>query len=423
MQPFVSLITVNFNGKKYLEPFLTSAFKQNYPSHRFEIIVVDNGSSDGSPELVKTKFPTVRLVTSDKNLGFGAANNLGMHAAKGDLFFLVNNDTLVDKKALSQLVKSFEYWNKKTKVGAVNTKLLLIDKYVPLNLRAANFVSFHVPKKYQPTNPHPYIINHGQDTLTEKMFLPFNHEITVGFKLRLKVKTPAENSYSVFLKDKLLRKSKLSTTSINISAKNIKFNCVDLVQNVGSFYFRDGYGRDRGAFVSKQRQYYEPDAGQYDTEEVLEGFCGGGVLLNKKTLKDVGFFDPDFYFYYEDADLSFRMRQHGWKIILSPKAVVRHVHAGSSKEWSDFFIFNAERGRLLLLAKHWPKLIAVRLWISYLINDTLGKPAYYLLKGHKTVALSRLRTRLRVNASIALLFPRELMRNSRLSEKDLKNFL
>ena len=86
---FVSIITLNYNGKGYLKSFLESALDLHYPKNAYEIIVVDNASTDGSVDYIKKNFSKVRIIKSKKNLGFGRGNNLGMKDAKGDLFFLV----------------------------------------------------------------------------------------------------------------------------------------------------------------------------------------------------------------------------------------------------------------------------------------------------------------------------------------------
>jgi GT2 family glycosyltransferase len=67
--PFASVIVVNFNGRHLLAECLESVSAQDYPRERFEVIVVDNASTDGSVEMVRKQFPSVKLVLSGKNLG------------------------------------------------------------------------------------------------------------------------------------------------------------------------------------------------------------------------------------------------------------------------------------------------------------------------------------------------------------------
>ena len=101
----VSIIIVNYNGKVYLDKCLDSIKKTSlYPN--FEVLVVDNNSVDGSVELIKEKYPEVKIIESRENVGFAGANNLAAKEAKGDLYVFLNNDTRVTKDWLSELVKS-----------------------------------------------------------------------------------------------------------------------------------------------------------------------------------------------------------------------------------------------------------------------------------------------------------------------------
>ena len=120
----VSIISVNYNGVKLLGDFLDSVKLQNYPKALIETIVVDNGSHDGSVEYLRNNYPWVKIVVSKKNLGFGGGNNLGIKYSKGSFLLLVNNDTYLDEHCLTNLIKTFEKWSKKNKVGAVSAKMI-----------------------------------------------------------------------------------------------------------------------------------------------------------------------------------------------------------------------------------------------------------------------------------------------------------
>jgi GT2 family glycosyltransferase len=98
----VSVIIVNFNGKHLLASCLGSVAGQRFDS--FEVLLVDNGSTDGSSEFVRENFPGVRLIASATNLGFAGGNNLGVEHARGELIVLLNNDTIVEEGWLEGLV-------------------------------------------------------------------------------------------------------------------------------------------------------------------------------------------------------------------------------------------------------------------------------------------------------------------------------
>lgn len=101
--PDVSIIIVNWNTKDTLRDCLTSIYKQTQ-DNQFEVIVIDNASSDGSAEMVRTKFPRVILLENSENRGFAAANNQGMAIARGRYVLLLNSDTLVLNQTIAETV-------------------------------------------------------------------------------------------------------------------------------------------------------------------------------------------------------------------------------------------------------------------------------------------------------------------------------
>lgn len=119
----VSIIIVNFNTKELLKQLLTS-ITQNVKNVTYEIIVVDNNSTDGSKELLKTLFKKVILIANKSNLGFGKANNQGAKVAQGKYLLLLNSDTLVCENAID---KMFQFLEKEKSVAAVGSKLLNRD--------------------------------------------------------------------------------------------------------------------------------------------------------------------------------------------------------------------------------------------------------------------------------------------------------
>lgn len=102
--PLVSVIVVNYNGKKYLKNCFDSLANVNYPD--FELVLVDNGSSDNSVEFIRQNYPKVKIIELKENLGLAVASNRGAQIAKGEYLFFLNNDTIVDKNILSELVKA-----------------------------------------------------------------------------------------------------------------------------------------------------------------------------------------------------------------------------------------------------------------------------------------------------------------------------
>lgn len=428
IEPTISIISINYNGKELIPPFLAAIKAIKYPKDRYEVIVVDNNSSDGSDLLVEEKYDWVKLIRSNRNLGFGGGNNLGIKAAKGDFLFLVNNDTVVDSNCLLEFNDCYKRWSVKHKVGALSAKLVLMDKYLPVFLKDV-FLHDYIYSKSQNygVNKTPFIIKKPMvKRYEEDVFLPLNYQIKSGLDLELVVKNPGETDGEIaigkgvscrigYLKNKDFRNA-----LFELSANQVRECLFDLVQNAGSYIFRDGFGRDRGSLIIGGDQYYEEDVGQYDKEEKISAFCGAGVFINKKAINDTGGFDESFFMYYEDGDLSFRFKEAGWDIVYCPKAKIRHIHAASSKEWSPSFIYNVERSRLLFVGKHWPRLLVVWEWVKYILKDTIAVPVGHLFFMEYRASLGKLWLRLKVNLSIAPHILRSLMKPDRLSYSDVK---
>ena len=121
--PSVSIVIVNFNGKYFLKECLQSLKQLNYPKECLEIIVVDNNSTDNSQEFVRTNFPQVKLIINKDN-NYCKANNLGIEASSGEYIAFLNNDTIVDKDYLVELIKIIE---DDESIGIVGSKLLFMD--------------------------------------------------------------------------------------------------------------------------------------------------------------------------------------------------------------------------------------------------------------------------------------------------------
>jgi GT2 family glycosyltransferase len=99
----VSIIIVSFNTRDVLRECLKSVFRDGSALH-LQVIVVDNASTDGSPKMIEQDFPTVLLIESAVNLGFGQANNLGFKSARGRYIVLLNSDAFLTEGVLQRSV-------------------------------------------------------------------------------------------------------------------------------------------------------------------------------------------------------------------------------------------------------------------------------------------------------------------------------
>lgn len=139
----VLIVIVNYNGKHLLEKNLHSVVATEYPN--FDIVVVDNDSVDGSVGFLKKEFPTVKIVESKKNLGFGRGNNLGVkNYPEYDAYLFLNNDVSVPKDWLGKLV---DVLKSDERIGAVGPKVLY-SKNVVGEKRIVNSAGIYVTKHF-----------------------------------------------------------------------------------------------------------------------------------------------------------------------------------------------------------------------------------------------------------------------------------
>ena len=122
--PLVSFIIVNLNGEKFLYKNLSSVFSQRSRC-AFEVIGVDNGSKDGSVNIIRENFPQARVIENKENLGFAKGNNQGLEASRGEFVITLNNDTELAEGFLEELLRDAEASDED--VGMWAPKILSIE--------------------------------------------------------------------------------------------------------------------------------------------------------------------------------------------------------------------------------------------------------------------------------------------------------
>jgi GT2 family glycosyltransferase len=125
----LSIVVVSFNAREDLERCLASIHAAP-PSCAWEIVVVDNGSTDGAPEMVAARYPSARLLAPGRNLGFGAANNLGFRSTTGGLVLLLNPDTVVPPGAIDRLRARLD---ERPDAAAIGPRLVDVRGHVELS--------------------------------------------------------------------------------------------------------------------------------------------------------------------------------------------------------------------------------------------------------------------------------------------------
>lgn len=169
---------------------------------------------------------------------------------------------------------------------------------------------------------------------------------------------------------------------------------VRLVNSTGNEVRRDGFGTDRG-WLARSDEHHPG-------REVF-GICGAAAIVRTSALREVGTFDPTFFMYYEDSDLSWRLRLAGYRVEYLEDAVVHHHHAATSDETSDFFRFHDSRNRLLTVAKNatWPT--ALRVVGRFVLTSCS-------ITVRRSQPTAQIRTRWRAFGSFLRLLPSTLVR-------------
>jgi GT2 family glycosyltransferase len=374
----VRLVVLNYNGGELTLRCLEHLRRLDWPAEALEVVVVDNASTDGSPEEIERRFPWVELRRNDHNGGF-PANNLALRDLDGlDHVGLINNDAFVDPGWLHPLVDTLDA---DPSLGAVAGKLVLEPRFLEVRLDAPTFVP-------GPEDPRTLgVMVREVRVLGEDVSRTAHlgaggwgreHDRAGAFEWTaaaavLRVPVPADGplppTAEVVLQAEAPKEVAIDggggpvTVAVGPDPTTVAVPLggtpVDVLNNVGSVVFPDGSGADRG--------WLERDDGQYDEPADVFAWCGGGVLFRPEYLHDTGLFDEDFFLYYEDTDLSWRGRERGWRYRTAPAAVARHVHAATSGEGSAVFAHHVERNRLVMLVKNAPLRMALTQVARYVL--------------------------------------------------------
>ena len=367
-RPFVRVVVVNFDGGDVTRRCVDALLATRYPSDRLQIVVVDNASVDGFNWVLREEYPQVTLIQSDTNEGFARGCNLAMRDLDGvDHVALINNDAIVDPDWLEPLLVPMA----DPTVGAVVPKLLL-------NVWA-HAVTVRTDRLHRMPDDHLVGVKvqrvevDGVDRTDsvrfDERFWPVDdddeHDDRGQWSKGLSsVWWPATDA------SQAVRLTLVGATDVtvqvgtpeepvahSVGVEPVVIECttaqrVRIINSAGGGLFKGWFGGDRG--------FLEPDLGQYDEPSEVFAWCGGAVLLRTAYLRDVGLFDPTYFLYYEDFDLSWRGRSSGWTYRYEPTSVVFHEHAYSSKAGSSFFRFWVDRNRRLTLVKNAPAGVATR---------------------------------------------------------------
>ena len=231
----LSIIIVSWNVRHDIINCLGSIYARP-SSMPFEIIVIDNASSDGSTQEIRKQFPKVTCVANNQNYGFAGANNQGIKLAKGEYLLFLNPDTIMHSGALDYLVS---FMDKNEDAGACGPGLFNEDGSIQRSAR--QFPSY-------------------RGALYRFTFLKY-------FKV-------FKNSYR-------------------------------------SWLMRDF---------------------DHKSQRNVDQLMGAALLVRKSIIDKIGGFDENFFMYYEEVDLCYRIKQHSWRIVFLPQACITHLGGRSSQQ-------------------------------------------------------------------------------------------
>jgi GT2 family glycosyltransferase len=280
----VSVIITNYNTKELLQNCIESIVQKTI-GITYEIIVVDNHSSDDSTAMIKERFPAVLLIGLDANLGFGRANNIGASKASGEYFFFLNSDTILENNAVKELFDFLEN----------NPNCAICGG----NLKDFNDVPIHSFGKYFP------------------------------------------NLFS----DIYLLCGKLQKL---IQGKNFEYN-----------------------YTSKPKR--------------IAYITGADMMIRADVFKIEKGFNPNFFMYYEETELTYRIKKSGWAVYSVPKAKIYHKKGASLANISSNDFFYASK------YYYFNKVFGIRgMVISYIFFTFISKlkKNIYIMTGNKEMAIT-----------------------------------
>lgn len=274
IEPLVYVVLLNWNGIEHLPVCLDSLKRQTYDKLR--VVMVDNGSTDGSVEFAHRNFPGIEIIANKRNIGFARANNQGLNyaAEKGARYVVIlNNDTECEPDFVSELVSVAE---SDKRIAACAPKILY-------------------------------------------------------------------------------------------------FRTRDIINGIGTDVSLFGYGWDRGVG--------EKDEGQYDRICEVFGVSGGAMLIRTDVVKELGGFDPTYFIYFEDIDLSWRIRSWGYRIVAVPRAIVYHKFSATMGRMKLRKEFLSEKNRIRTVLKNFELRYLIKVICRMAYFDFQRVKSWWLEKG------------------------------------------
>lgn len=296
--PKVAIVIVNYNTRDLLATCLHSVYA-NHTAHTYHAIVVDNVSSDGSAEMVATRFPQATLIKSDRNGGFGYANNLGLR-------------WLASLKEFPQS-------------GTGSTPIHAIGPARGAQPREELPAIGDSPFTYQCDS----ILFLNPDTVLPKEAL----QVTVDFL--------EEHSEAGVVGPKIVKPD----GSLDLACRR------SFPTPTSSLFKLTGLSKlfPRSKLAARYNLTYLSDDATAEVDSVM----GAYMLVKSRALAGAGLYDEMFFMYGEDLDLAYRIKERGWHVFYYPAVEVLHHKGASSRKQSERSIREFYRAMRIFYQKHY----------------------------------------------------------------------
>ncbi|MEA2574848.1 MAG: hypothetical protein QOH93_2146 [Chloroflexia bacterium] len=296
--PNLAVVIVNYNTRDLLDTCLESVFASQ-TSFPFHVLVVDNRSSDGSLELVGMRYPQATLISSDRNGGFGYANNLALR-------WLSGLEALPDSGSNGQVLQL-------AGPGDTSQPRSEVPSKGDSQLRfPCEYVLFLNPDTVVPRDAFEETVRFLEERPQVGVVGPkvIKLDGTLDLACRRSFPTPASSFFKLAGLSKVFPQSKL------VSRYNLTF------------------------------------LGEDETAEV-DSVMGAYMLVRGRVLEQAGLFDERFFMYGEDLDLAFRIKERGWQVFYYPAVHVLHHKGASSRKQSGRSIREFYRAMHIFYRKHY----------------------------------------------------------------------
>ena len=354
--PRITVCIPHRNGWPALQATLAGLARQEYPRERWQTVLVDNGSTDDSIARAAAEFPEVTVLRAGGNVGFGAGCNFGVRSGLApEVCAFLNSDAIPDSDWLSRGAAAFA----DERVGCVGGKTLFQHRRWGLAFEVPEGAALKLQR----------LVFAGVRHDARRLTIDEAAEIEDSPELAWQIGNGSVLRFALLRDDAVNASCRFDLVNPNSQPVRGSFSCgagvrefeldpgetrgfcceitsdvlQDVVQNAGSFARTNGDCGDVG--------FGEVDHGQFDSPGEAEALCGVALFVRWSVFEQLGGFDPRYFLYFEDTDLSLRARSGGWKLWYEPRAVVRHLHAGSSVAGSPLFSYHVTRSHLLFCSK------------------------------------------------------------------------